>query len=165
VTSHSPHRIFVGKDTHKFSCAHMTIFPDGTKERLHGHNFSVSIAMDLARVQPMLDFAVLKQALQRECDDWTEHLLLPGKSEYFRVLSREGGELEFSLCGKRYVVPSEDALVLPVENIVVESLAIVFAERLITRLEPHLDRAVATGLEVTVTESPGQGGSHYVRLD
>ena len=35
------HRIFVGKDVHKFSSAHMTVFPDGSKERLHGHNFMV----------------------------------------------------------------------------------------------------------------------------
>ena len=34
------HRIFTGKDVHKFSSAHMTVFPDGSKERLHGHNFS-----------------------------------------------------------------------------------------------------------------------------
>lgn len=30
------HRIYVGKDAHKFSAAHMTVFPDGKKERLHG---------------------------------------------------------------------------------------------------------------------------------
>ena len=34
--------IHMHKEYFKFSCAHFLIFPDGSKERLHGHNFSVS---------------------------------------------------------------------------------------------------------------------------
>ena len=74
-------RLFVGKDVHKFSCAHMTVFPDGTKELLHGHNFQASIELDLVGTDPdLLDFALLKKALQEQCDAWTERLLLPGDS-------------------------------------------------------------------------------------
>ena len=40
------HRIFVGKDVHKFSAAHMTVFRDGTKERLHGHDYRTEVAIE-----------------------------------------------------------------------------------------------------------------------
>ncbi|MCU0693405.1 MAG: 6-carboxytetrahydropterin synthase, partial [Polyangiaceae bacterium] len=52
------YKLFVAKDEHKFSCAHMTIFADGTKERLHGHNFRASIAVTIdANTGGLLDFA------------------------------------------------------------------------------------------------------------
>ena len=32
-------RLHIRKEALKFSAAHMTVFPDGTKESLHGHNY------------------------------------------------------------------------------------------------------------------------------
>ena len=40
------HRISIAREQYKFSCAHMTVFADGTKERLHGHNYTVAIEID-----------------------------------------------------------------------------------------------------------------------
>ncbi len=158
------HRLFVGKDVHKFSAAHMTVFPDGTKERLHGHNFQVSVAVDLLGDDPdLLDFALLKQALQDQCDAWRERLLLPARSEQLEVL-RQDSELEFRLCGKRYVVPSEEALLLPARNVVVESLARLFAHALLARLEGALRPDLVSEMHVTVTESAGQGATYSVPL-
>ena len=36
------HRISIAREQYKFSCAHMTVFADGTKERLHGHNYTIA---------------------------------------------------------------------------------------------------------------------------
>jgi 6-pyruvoyltetrahydropterin/6-carboxytetrahydropterin synthase len=161
----SVHRIFVGKDVHKFSAAHMTVFGDGSKERLHGHNFQVSVAVDLLGDDPdLLDFALLKQALQEQCDAWRERLLLPAENEHLQLLREADGELEFRLCGKRYVVPAEDALLLPVRNVVVESLARLFARCLIERLGPALRPDLVAGLRLTVTESGGQGATYRTAL-
>jgi 6-pyruvoyltetrahydropterin/6-carboxytetrahydropterin synthase len=158
------HRLFVGKDVHKFSCAHMTVFPDGSKERMHGHNFRVSLAIDLLGPDPdLLDFALLKKAMQAQCDEWTERLLLPAESSELVIVHRDQQELEFRLCGKRYVVPAEDALLLPLRNVVVESLARHFAERMLKRLGSALRPDLVSGFEVTVTESDGQGASYSVR--
>jgi hypothetical protein len=38
--------ILIDKEYLKFSCAHFMIFPDGTKERLHGHNYHVTCEID-----------------------------------------------------------------------------------------------------------------------
>ena len=74
---------------------------------------------------------------------------------------RDEDEVEFKLCGERYVMPRHDALLLPIDNISVESLAAHVAELLAARLggTPH-----ARSLSVTVEESPGQGASATLAL-
>jgi 6-pyruvoyltetrahydropterin/6-carboxytetrahydropterin synthase len=160
----STHRIFVGKDVHKFSCAHMTVFPDGTKERLHGHNFQVSVAFDLRDISlaAFFDFAVIKRALADQCAAWGERLLLPERSPALRIVGRGERDLEFTLCGKRYVIPTDEVLLLPLENVVVELLAAEFARQLVSRLGGDLRKDVCAGMELTVTESAGQGGICYL---
>lgn len=162
----STHRIFVGKDVHKFSCAHMTVFPDGSKERLHGHNFQVEVAIELKTIafHEILDFAIVKRAIQAQCDSWTERLLLAGKNPHYKELRRDGEELEFTLCGKRYVVPRGDALILDVDNIVVETLAALFAQQLVARLGGDLRPEVVASLEVTISESSRQGSTARIEL-
>jgi 6-pyruvoyltetrahydropterin/6-carboxytetrahydropterin synthase len=162
----SVHRLFVGKDVHKFSAAHMTVFPDGTKEPLHGHNFQVSLAVDLLGDDPdLLDFGVLKAALQEQCDAWRDRLLLPAQSKHLVLAPNAlNGEVDFRLCGKRYVVPADEVLLLPLKNIVTESLARHFARCLIERLGPLLRSDLVEGLHVTVSESAGQGATYHAVL-
>ncbi len=151
------HRISIAREQYKFSCAHMTVFPDGTKERLHGHNYTVAVAVDVARVDlaAMLPFAPLKAALAALCAAWKERLLVAANNPHFELV-RDDRELEFRLCGERYVVPRADALLLPIDNISVEALAAHVAVLLRDKLGPI---AHATALEVTIEESPGQGAS------
>ena len=112
------HRIYVGKDAHKFSAAHMTVFPDGTKERLHGHNFQVTVALDLSEIgfKSFLDFSVVKAALNAQCKEWDDRLILAAKCPYFKILSKTSQELEFTLCGKRYVIPQDELVMLDLEQ-------------------------------------------------
>ena len=156
------HRITIAREQYKFSCAHMTVFADGTKERLHGHNYTVAVALDVDRVdlQSMIPFAPIKAALAELCAAWKEHVLIATKNPHF-VLVRDDAELELTLCGERYVMPRQDALLLPIDNISVEALAAHVAGLLAQRLgaPPH-----ATALEVTVEESPGQGASATIEL-
>jgi 6-pyruvoyltetrahydropterin/6-carboxytetrahydropterin synthase len=116
--SQPKHRIFVGADHHKFSAAHMTVFPDGTKERLHGHNFHVRVAIDLRdlALESFLDLKTIKSALVACCEAWHERLLLPKLCRFFTLLNDDGKRMEFQLCGKHYMVPSDEAILLPVEN-------------------------------------------------
>ena len=155
------HRITIARPQYKFSCAHMTVFADGKKERLHGHNYTVAVALDVASVElaAMIPFAGIKASLEALCQGWKEHLLLPERCPFLKILRDEGagGELELTLCGKRYVVPREDALLLPVDNVSVEALAAHIAALLgeqIGKLSPNV-----LALEVTIEEVPGQGAS------
>ena len=148
------HRIAIAREQYKFSCAHMTVFADGTKERLHGHNYTIAIELEVERVDlaAMVPFAPLKAALAELCAAWKEHVLLAAKNPFFEIV-RDDAELEFRLCGERYVMPRRDALLLPIDNISVEALAAHVAELLAARLSHPSARALA----VTVEESPGQG--------
>ena len=152
------HRIRIARAEHKFSCAHMTVFADGSKERLHGHNYTIALAVEVERVDlgAMIPFAPIKGVLRELCAAWKEHVLLAARNPWF-VVVRDDHELEFTLCGERYVLPRRDALLLPIDNISVEALAAHVAVQLRDRLatlSPHLRE-----LEVTIEEVPGQGAS------
>lgn len=159
----SRHRITIARDQYKFSCAHMTVFPDGTKERLHGHNYTIAVALDVARVElaSMVPFAAIKACLADLCAAWKEHVLIAARNPHLAIL-RDDTELELTLCGQRYAMPREDALLLPIDNVSVEALAAHVAALLRERiavLSPHVRT-----LEVTVEEVPGQGASCAVEL-
>ena len=164
--SRARHRLFVGKDNHKFNAAHMTVFPDGTKERLHGHNFAVTVAIDLLDVslERLLDLGVVKVALEEQCRAWNETFLLAERCPFFRIVSRERGELTFTLCGKRYRVPEDEVILLPVDNVIVETLAEEFCRALVRRLGSALEPRVAEAVEVEITESPGQGARYRLEI-
>jgi 6-pyruvoyltetrahydropterin/6-carboxytetrahydropterin synthase len=157
------HRIAIAREQYKFSCAHMTVFPDGTKERLHGHNYTVALALDVDRVElaSMVPFAPIKAALAELCAAWKEHVLIAAHNSRL-VVVRDDTELELTLCGQRYVFPRGDVLLLPIDNVSVEALAAYVAAQLrdrIAALSPHLG-----SLEVTIEEVPGQGASCTVAL-
>jgi len=157
------HRIVIAREQYKFSCAHMTVFADGTKERLHGHNYTIAVAVQLDRADlaSMIPFAPLKRALADLCAEWKEHLLLPMQNPFLEIV-RDDHELEIKLCGERYVMPRGDALLLPIDNISVEALAAYIAA-LLAKL-PALAAPHVHALEVTVEESPGQGASCELSL-
>jgi 6-pyruvoyltetrahydropterin/6-carboxytetrahydropterin synthase len=150
------HRIEIAREQHKFSCAHMTVFADGSKERLHGHNYTIAVALEVSSIElaNMVPFSTLKHALRELCAVWKEHVLLATKNPFF-VIKTEAPELEFTLCGERYVMPRGDALLLPLDNISVETLAAHVAELLATKI----NAPTALSLEVTIEESPGQGAT------
>jgi 6-pyruvoyltetrahydropterin/6-carboxytetrahydropterin synthase len=157
------HRIRIARAEHKFSCAHMTVFADGTKERLHGHNYTVAVALEVERVDvaAMIPFAPIKAAIAELCAAWRERVLLADRNPWFEIIrggDRDDDELEFRLCGARYVMPRGDALLLPIDNVSVEALAAhaaaLLRDRLIALGLPH-----AIALEVAIEESPGQGAS------
>ena len=154
------HRLTVARDQYKFSCAHMTVFPDGTKERLHGHNYTVAIAIDLDRADfgTMIPFAPIKAALADLCAAWKERVLIAVNNPFTKLVRDDDAELELTVCGQRYVLPRGDALLLPIDNISVEALAAHAAAILFERISV-LDAPHVRGLEVTIAESPGQGAT------
>lgn len=162
TTAHGTRRrLFVAKDEHKFSCAHMTLFPDGTKERLHGHNYRVSVSVEFEPEQGegFLDFARVKATLAGLCAELREHLLMPTEAEAVTLIHRDDESTEMRVCGKRYVLPSDELIWLPMPNVVVEHLAEYLWGRIARDLEVDLRRANVRSMEVTVTEAPGQGAT------
>src|SRR5260221_13770232 len=102
----------------------MTVFADGTKERLHGHNYTIAVEVEVERVDlaAMVPFAPIKAALAELCAAWKEHVLIATKNPWYELV-RDDDELELKLGAERYVMPRQDALLLPLDNTSVEARA------------------------------------------
>ena len=61
----------IEKEYFKFSAAHFLIFPDGSAERLHGHNYRVFVDIDAALSEHglVIDFKTVKPVVRELVDD------------------------------------------------------------------------------------------------
>ncbi len=160
-------RIQIRKEALKFSAAHLTVFPDGTKENLHGHNYRtvVKVEFEMHSLETMLPFSELKTAMRRICREWDEKILLAEKNPFGKILGQGPRDFETEICGKRYVFPADEVVLLPVDNITTESLARVFCERLVASLpRAELEKARVRSVETQIEEMLGQGASYVVEL-
>ena len=153
------HRIRIARAEHKFSVAHMTVFPDGTKERLHGHNYTVACEVEVASVDfaHMIPFAAIKRVLAEICSTFKERVLIARDNKFLAIVRDDAVEIELTLCGQRYVFPRADVLLLPIDNVSAEALAAHVAETV--RAQLQLDASNARSISCTVEESPGQGAT------
>jgi 6-pyruvoyltetrahydropterin/6-carboxytetrahydropterin synthase len=137
-----------------FSAAHFSIH-QGRSERLHGHNYRVSLRArgTVDDEGTVVDFSALKDALRALCAELDERMLVPTRSPHVRVEETTDG-LTLTEGSRRFLIPRGDAVLLPVVNTTCECLAAHL-------LHAIRDRLGVTGyrLEVRVEEIPGQGAS------
>ena len=147
--------LYIDKEAHKFSAAHYTIFSATERERLHGHNFSVSamIAAPMGENGFAADYNVYKRRIKALCDELDEYLLLPANSPHQRV--EEDGEsyrVVFNNEEMRFL--RSETLVLPILNTTVEE----FAHYLLRRLLDASRGEALAEVQVCVASGPGQKG-------
>ena len=159
----------IRKDHLKFAAAHMTVFPDGSKESLHGHNYQVELTVELTEpaLAQMLSYEVFKRALKTVCDRWDEQVLIAADNPRLAMLPADTDECAFRLCGKRYVLPADEVMMLEVDNITAENLARLLFERFWIELTadetvPWRERLIAVSLRID--ESRGQGATYAIRF-
>jgi 6-pyruvoyltetrahydropterin/6-carboxytetrahydropterin synthase len=137
-----------------FSAAHFSIH-QGRSERLHGHNYRVSLRArgTVDGEGTVVDFSALKGALRALCAELDERMLVPTRSPHVRVEETNDG-VTLTQGSRRFVIPRGDAVLLPVVNTTCECLAAHLLDAIRARLG-------VTGyrLEVRVEEIPGQGAS------
>ena len=106
------------KEYFKFSAAHFLIFPDGSAERLHGHNYRVFIEIDatLSEHGLVIDFIEAKPVVRELCDELDEHWIIPADHPELKVERRDDGHTEVVYREARYLAPSDEVLVLPINN-------------------------------------------------
>lgn len=147
--------LYIDKESHKFSAAHYTIFSATERERLHGHNYSVSARI----VAPMgdngfsADYNVYKRRIKQLCDELDEYMLLAGESPHQRVA--ESGDLYrvwFDKDEMQFL--RKDTLLLPIRNATVEE----FAHYLLGRMVALSGGEDLREIELCVASGPGQRG-------
>ncbi len=155
------------KEDFKFSAAHFLIFPDGSAERLHGHNYRVFLEMgaELSEFGLVLDFQRVKPVVRRLLRSLNERLLLPGEHHELTVEELDQDSLEVRYRERRYVVPRLDTLVLPINNTSTENLAAFIGRRLLQLLPEEFEGLELRELRVAVEETPGQRGVYLWRAE
>jgi 6-pyruvoyltetrahydropterin/6-carboxytetrahydropterin synthase len=156
-------QICIRKEYLKFSAAHLTIFPDGSHERLHGHNYSTEVRIGLKeiRFEKMTPFAGIKEAIQVICDEWDERVLIATQNPFLTLKPQinHPPEIEFLIGKKRYLLPKDDVVLLPLDNITTETLAAEGCRRLVSSLSEKMEFKLIRSIEFRVEESPGQGAT------
>ena len=148
------------KEYFQFSCAHFLIFPDGSKERLHGHNYRVTVEIrgELSAQGLVIDFLEAKPVVRALCDELDEHWIVPALHPELTLEERGDGHTEVRYRDAHYLAPSAELMVLPINNSSVENLATWFGRELRARLEARFGRSQVQSLRVTISETPGQSG-------
>lgn len=159
--------IEVEKEYLKFSAAHFLIFPDGSAERLHGHNYRVYVALEarLSRFGLVLDFQHIKPLVRELVGELDERWILPGEHPELRVERRADGVVEVRYRERFYAAPGEDVLVLPLNNTSAENLSTLLAHRLLERLRARFPEVVVNALRLGVEETAGQRGVYHYSAD
>jgi 6-pyruvoyltetrahydropterin/6-carboxytetrahydropterin synthase len=151
--------IRVDKQYMNFGSAHFLLFPDGTREELHGHNYQVTVEVDgpLTGGDVVIDFIPFKPIVKECCDLLDHKTLLPRFSKWLRI---EEGEREVEVWHgeERFVFPRRDVSILPIPNTSSERLAEYLAGLILEKTRGQIPEVQIRGIRVSVQESPGQAG-------
>ncbi len=116
--------LYIDKESHKFSAAHYTIFSATERERLHGHNYSVSVKISAPMGENgfSADYNVYKQRIAVLCEALDEYTLLAGDSPHQRI-EEEGVYYRVHYAQDELLFLRSDTRVLPIRNATVEELS------------------------------------------
>lgn len=148
-------RVHVTKDYLKFSAAHFIAYP-GFRERLHGHNYRVSIDLvgQLGAQGYVVDFGVVKRIARRLCERLDEHVMIPARSDCLSIREADG-QVHVRYEDDDFAFPRADVVLLPIVHTSVEELAQYLASELRRELDAE-GVGPLDAIEVGVEESFGQ---------
>lgn len=132
----------------RFSACHF--IPRHEKcSRLHGHSYIVRLRLegDIGAEGMIMDFVVLKKALKAMIDELDHKTLLPTESSDVKLDVTETS-VEAVSCGKRYVFPREDVVLLDIPNTTAEEMSKMMTRRIVSEIEfPDNVASVSIGLD------------------
>ncbi len=151
--------ITLSKEYLKFSAAHFTIFSATSRERLHGHNFSVAAAITAPVGDNGMCFSykVYKQKLEQLCAEMDEYLLIPTASP-FLTIGDEGDYHRVEFNGEIMLFLKSDTRLLPIRNTTVEEYSQYLLDRLV-RDTDEIEKYDLRKIVIEVFSGPGQSGS------
>ena len=166
--------VHVSKDTFKFNAAHFVAYR-GFRERLHGHNYQVSVRLLGARkIGPdgyVIDFGCVKEVAKKVCKELNEHFLCPTLSNVMEIA--EGTILDNDQesvtlkCedGSVFCFPKSDCAMIPIVHATTEELAIYLWGRILRGLDADylIKRGIHT-MEVTCAEAVGQDATFRLEI-
>jgi 6-pyruvoyl-tetrahydropterin synthase len=160
----------------RFSAAHFTSH-SGERERLHGHNYSVSLRINgtMKGIKEegegndgiLIDFGELKRAVRTICEELHERFLCATLSTTTKcIINQEKKQVELQcLCdGTSFSFPLGDCVLLPLTNSTVEELSYYVSQQLVKSMGNRLKECGVTSLTCGVAELDGQEARYTVLL-
>ena len=146
--------IELAKESFHFSAAHFTLFSPTSRERLHGHNYSVRCRIECVTGAAGLafDYTDLKQRLKDLCAELDEYTLMPANCPWLDVREQDG-QVVIVFDGDEFRFPAGDVRLLPIANITLEALAGYLADLLTASAE--IARPDCLSLTLGVSSSAG----------
>lgn len=156
--------IEISKEDIKFSAAHFTLFSATERERLHGHNFAVHLAVTAPVGDDGICFSYkeVKTRLRELCNSLDEYMVLPTLSPHLRI-EEEGLFYIAVFNSERIPFLKAETLLLPMRNSTVEEFARYLLGRFIGDGSFVNDRNICAA-EIKVSSGPGQSGSSSWQL-
>lgn len=151
--------IEIQKEDIKFSAAHFTIFSETDRERLHGHNFHVYLAITVP-IGPngmCFSYKEIKDRLRQLVATIDEYMLLPANSPFLRI-DEDGANYRVNFNDETLVFLKRDTLLLPIRNTTVEEIARYLLQQFMLDEEFINDNNVQQ-LVMKVSSGSGQWGS------
>jgi len=147
------------KESMKFSAGHFAIFSATERERLHGHNYTVCVALttEITDEGYSFDYRHYKKKIHHLCEQLNMIFLLPENSKHLRI-EDEGECYGCYFNNEKIPFLKKDVLLLPVTNITVEELSNWFVEQLTQDTQDLLKHRIQK-IIVKVYSAPGQSGS------
>jgi 6-pyruvoyltetrahydropterin/6-carboxytetrahydropterin synthase len=152
--------IYVSKDTFKFNASHFVAFP-GFRERLHGHNYRVSVRLVGSRKVGgdgyVLDFGCVKEAVKTVCMGLNEYFLVPMLSDVLTITCSDVSVTIMTEDGCNFVFPRDDCILLPIVHSTAEELAVYLYGKILGQLDAkYMRQRGVTEMAITVSEGAGQ---------
>ncbi len=145
----------------RFSACHF--IPQHEKcSRLHGHGYIVHLRLEgeIGTNGMVMDFVTLKKKLKELAAGMDHMVLLPARSPQVKIRT-EGESVYVDSCGKQYMFPQMDVVMLDVPTTTAEEMAKLMTERMIAECEiPANVVSLAVGLD----EERGQTAWYKVVL-
>ena len=148
--------VSIGKEQLRFTAAHFIAFK-GFREPLHGHTYQAEVKVS-GPVGPdgyVVDFLVLKQIAEEECQKLHFTTLLPEHSDCLTIEVNEETVQVKCEDGAQFSLPRQDVCLLPIVHSSSEEIAQYLIARLRTRLAEARGNSIET-IEVLIEDIPGQ---------
>lgn len=124
--------LYFNQGKFKFSAGHFTIFSAVDREPLHGHNYTLEVALT-AQINASgitFDYRDVSEKLTQLCRDLSLHCLMPAQSPYLKIVD-DGEHYEIIFNHESMWLLKSDVILMPLENITIEMLSKWFVDQLI----------------------------------
>lgn len=132
----------------RYSACHF--IPNHEKcSRLHGHSYILRLRLegDIGKDGMIMDFVELKKALKTMMEEMDHRILLPSRSEIVKIEEKDDSYYVES-CGKKYVFPKMDVVLLDVPTTTAEEMTKMMALRMVKEVSiPSNVKSLAVGLD------------------